>query len=154
MGPVRLLLAPHHANVRIARLIAGSVCRMAGYPEALNHDVRLAIGEACGRAVSAHRDRGIEGPVTIEIEQVDANGAMVCVAVLDRAPRDARATNGGPGEGAAVNQEVTGPTSLSDAITMPDPLTIIAGLADELEVRTTPAGGTVLIRWHLASSDN
>ena len=38
MGPVRLSLVPHHANVRIARLVATSVCRLSDLDDELTDD--------------------------------------------------------------------------------------------------------------------
>ena len=43
------------AHVRTARLVATAVARRSGVDEALLDEVRLAVGEACSRAVEAHR---------------------------------------------------------------------------------------------------
>lgn len=43
------------AHVRTARLVATAVARRSGVAEALLDEVRLAVGEACSRAVEAHR---------------------------------------------------------------------------------------------------
>jgi serine/threonine-protein kinase RsbW len=41
------------AHVRTARLVATAVARRSGVDEALLDEVRLAVGEACSRAVEA-----------------------------------------------------------------------------------------------------
>jgi anti-sigma regulatory factor (Ser/Thr protein kinase) len=55
MPTVRLSFSPAAAHVRTARLVGVAVARRAGVPEELLEEVRLAIGEACSRAVALHR---------------------------------------------------------------------------------------------------
>jgi serine/threonine-protein kinase RsbW len=43
------------AHVRTARLVATAVARRSGVAEDMLDEVRLAVGEACSRAVEAHR---------------------------------------------------------------------------------------------------
>ena len=43
------------AHVRTARLVATAVARRSGVAEDMLDEVRLAVGEACSRAVEAHQ---------------------------------------------------------------------------------------------------
>jgi anti-sigma regulatory factor (Ser/Thr protein kinase) len=54
MATVTLRLTPRRAHVRTARLVAAAMARRSGVAEELLDEVRLAVGEACGRAVQLH----------------------------------------------------------------------------------------------------
>jgi len=79
---VVLRLPPNAAHVRTARLVAAAMARRSGVEEALLDEVRLAVGEACARAVRLHERHGVEEPVTVEFVERD----RFAVAVIDRAP--------------------------------------------------------------------
>lgn len=64
-------------QVRVARLVAGSAARRAGVLEDDVEDVRLAVGEAVGRAVVRHLHAKVTDPVVIEF--VDANESFTVV---------------------------------------------------------------------------
>src|SRR5690348_9955507 len=53
------------AHVRTARLVALAVARRAGVDDALLDEVRLAVGEACSRAVTVHQGRSADAPVVM-----------------------------------------------------------------------------------------
>ena len=55
MATVEVSFTALPAHVRTARLVATAVARRSGVDEALLDEVRLAVGEACSRAVEAHR---------------------------------------------------------------------------------------------------
>ncbi|MBO0776872.1 MAG: ATP-binding protein, partial [Actinobacteria bacterium] len=55
MATVEMSFTALPAHVRTARLVATAVARRSGVDEALLDEVRLAVGEACSRAVEAHR---------------------------------------------------------------------------------------------------
>ena len=57
MATVEVSFTALPAHVRTARLVATAVARRSGVAEALLDEVRLAVGEACSRAVEAHRYR-------------------------------------------------------------------------------------------------
>lgn len=78
---VTLRLPPSAAHVRTARLIAAAVARRSGVGEELLDEVRLAVGEACARAVRQHERHGISSAVTVEFVE----GDRFRVAVVDRA---------------------------------------------------------------------
>lgn len=64
---VSVSFTPVNAHVRTARLIALAVARRAGVAEDLLDEVRLAVGEACSRAVGVHTLRGGTEPVQMRL---------------------------------------------------------------------------------------
>jgi len=65
MPTVTLRLTPQRAHVRTARLVAAAMARRSGVAEELLDEIRLAVGEACGRAVQLHERYGISDPVVV-----------------------------------------------------------------------------------------
>lgn len=82
MGTVRLSFTPAPAHVRTARLVGVAVARRAGVADTIIDEVRLAIGEACSRAVALHRRHGLSDLVEVEL----TTDAQFTVRVTDRAP--------------------------------------------------------------------
>jgi anti-sigma regulatory factor (Ser/Thr protein kinase) len=78
---VTLRLPPSPAHVRTARLIAAAMARRSGVGEDLLDEVRLAVGEACARAVRMQERQGVITPVTVEF----AEFGRFRVAVVDGA---------------------------------------------------------------------
>src|SRR6476646_2366837 len=83
MPTVEVTFTPLPAHVRTARLVATAVARRSGVDEALLDEVRLAVGEACSRAVEAHRRHCPAEPVKIEMTD---QGERFVVVVSDQAP--------------------------------------------------------------------
>jgi anti-sigma regulatory factor (Ser/Thr protein kinase) len=79
---VVLRLPASPAHVRTARLVAAAMARRSGVDEGLLDEVRLAVGEACARAVRQHERYGVHEPVTVEF----GDRGSFSVAVIDRAP--------------------------------------------------------------------
>ena len=65
MSTVHLAFSPDPAYVRTVRLVAAAVARRAGVPDELLDEVRLAIGEACTRAVAIHRRHGMSDLIDV-----------------------------------------------------------------------------------------
>src|SRR5258705_2975568 len=82
MATVEVTFTPLPAHVRTARLVATAVARRSGVDEALLDEVRLAVGEACSRAVEAHQAKCPDEPVRVEL--TGANGRFE-VVVTDAA---------------------------------------------------------------------
>src|SRR6202042_1899333 len=82
MATVEVSFTPLPAHVRTARLVATAVARRSGVEEALLDEVRLAVGEACSRAVEAHQAQCPDEPVRVEL--TGANGRFE-VVVTDAA---------------------------------------------------------------------
>ena len=83
MATVEVEFTPLPAHVRTARLVATAVARRSGVAEALLDEVRLAVGEACSRAVEAHRRHCPAEPIRIELNDL---GGRFEVVVTDSAP--------------------------------------------------------------------
>ena len=89
MATVRLSFSPYPAHVRTARLVGVAVARRAGVADATLDEVRLAIGEACSRAVALHRRHALSDPIDVELKDDD----QFTVRVTDRAPIAAAVTS-------------------------------------------------------------
>src|SRR5260221_1661073 len=73
------------AHVRTARLVATAVARRSGVAEDMLDEVRLAVGEACSRAVEAHMKHCPAEPVRLELIDDDHRFEVV---VSDSVPGD------------------------------------------------------------------
>jgi hypothetical protein len=67
--------------VRTVRLVGVAVARRAGVADDQLDEVRLAIGEACARAVARHQRLGIRDTVQVSF----TDGDRYLVKVIDRA---------------------------------------------------------------------
>jgi anti-sigma regulatory factor (Ser/Thr protein kinase) len=160
MPTVEVTFTPLPAHVRTARLVATAVARRSGVDEALLDEVRLAVGEACSRAVEAHRRHCPGEPVKIEMTD---QGERFVVVVSDHAPTTTARPPGANGHaaGRAAGQETgqdrgTGTTTLvqdadDDGIPAGFGLAVISGLADDVRVSSTSSGVSVRMSWPSAA---
>ncbi|QXJ23163.1 ATP-binding protein [Actinomadura graeca] len=138
MATVELSFSALPVHVRTARLIVTAVARRSGVAEALLDEVRLAVGEACSRAVEAHRRHCPDEPVRLELSGADGRFE---VSVNDTVPGD-DATGGIPSVEEAEEFEYglgEGTAELG--------LAVIAGLADDVEIEATPKGVQIRMSW-------
>jgi anti-sigma regulatory factor (Ser/Thr protein kinase) len=143
VATVELRFSAVPAHVRTARLVAAAVARRSGVDESILDEVRLAVGEACSRAVHLHRRYCPDRPVLVTL--VDDVGAFR-VAVADEAPP---AEDGSDGFGA-----LTEVADLVDAEAVPPGvgLAVISGLVDDVEVEAGRESGLVVrMTWPTAS---
>jgi serine/threonine-protein kinase RsbW len=161
MATVEVTFTPLPAHVRTARLVATAVARRSGVDEALLDEVRLAVGEACSRAVEAHRRHCPAEPVKIEMTDQDERFVVV---VSDHAPTstapavDAVAGTVAGTNGHGVSQG--GPASTATLIQGADDagipagfgLAVISGLADDVHVSSTSSGVSVRMSWPSAAA--
>jgi serine/threonine-protein kinase RsbW len=149
MATVEVTFTPLPAHVRTARLVATAVARRSGVDEALLDEVRLAVGEACSRAVEAHRRHCPAEPVRIEMTDADKRFVVV---VSDHAPA-APAADSAPSS--ADDDRVDGGSSAAaasgqdSAMAIPAGfgLAVISGLADDVRVSSTSSGVSVRMSW-------
>jgi anti-sigma regulatory factor (Ser/Thr protein kinase) len=157
MATVRLLFTPAPAHVRTARLVGVAVARQAGVTDAIIDEVRLAIGEACSRAVALHRRHAITDLVEVEL----SDETLFTVRVIDRAPADPDIVD--PNTNPMSDPDKTDPFGLlrdasadasigsrrerltDEAVTDEDvaegvALTLLAGLVEDLSVEPGPGG--------------
>jgi anti-sigma regulatory factor (Ser/Thr protein kinase) len=150
MATVEVAFTPLPAHVRTARLVATAVARRSGVDEALLDEVRLAVGEACSRAVEAHRRHCPAEPVRIEMTDL---GERFVVVVRDSAPGAAgtqAAEASAPS--AAANGAGVPYSADDDAIPAGFGLAVISGLADDVRVSSTSSGVSVQMSWPSASA--
>ena len=83
MATVELLFSALPEHVRTARLVAAAVARRAGVDEAVLDEVRLAVGEACTRAVGLHLSNGVDSPVRVALIEEEKKFS---IEVGDEAP--------------------------------------------------------------------
>jgi serine/threonine-protein kinase RsbW len=153
MATVEVTFTPLPAHVRTARLVATAVARRSGVDEAQLDEVRLAVGEACSRAVEAHRRHCPAEPVRIEMTD---SGERFVVTVSDQAPT-APSRPGAPSppedSAPAVNGgEADGDQDGLSAILPGFGLAVISGLADDVRVLSTGSGVSVRMSWPAAAA--
>jgi serine/threonine-protein kinase RsbW len=149
MATVEVTFTPLPAHVRTARLVATAVARRSGVDEALLDEVRLAVGEACSRAVEAHRRYCPAEPVRIEMTD---QGERFVVVVSDHAPASTPGSadaNGHGGQGAAAAAVAQGTDD--DGIAAGFGLAVISGLADDVHISSTSSGVSVRMSWPSAA---
>ena len=154
MATVEMSFTPLPAHVRTARLVATAVARRSGVDEALLDEVRLAVGEACSRAVEAHQEYCPAEPVRVALTGTDGRFEVV---VTDTAVQDAEAD--GPGDGIAGGGGTAGGDRPA-AAGKPGPqtvpvelgLAVIEGLADDVEIARTKAGLSIRMSWPSAAA--
>ena len=138
MSTVELSFSALPVHVRTARLIVTAVARRSGVAEPLLDEVRLAVGEACSRAVEAHRRHCPDEPVRLELSGA---GRRFEVTVSDTVPGDDTPKD----LQAAVDADEfeygwgEGTSELG--------LAVIAGLADDVEIAATPKGVQLRMSW-------
>ncbi|AOP50554.1 ATP-binding protein [Streptomyces lydicus] len=138
MATVELRFSALPEHVRTARLVAAAVARRAGVDEAVLDEVRLAVGEACSRAVGLHESHDIAAPVRVLLIEDEKKFS---IEVGDGVP-------GGPGgagaQGAAQAEGVAdGDAEGEDEMG----LAVISGLVDDVEVTAGQEGGMIRMTW-------
>ena len=129
MATVEVTFTPLPAHVRTARLIATAVARRSGVDESLLDEVRLAVGEACSRAVEAHRVHCPQQPIKVALT---ASRERFEVVVTDAAPAVEPVPAGGRG-------------TVGDTVI--DGLALIAGLADDVRIGSAGPGTSIAMSW-------
>ena len=149
MATVEVTFSPLPAHVRTARLVATAVARRSGVDEALLDEVRLAVGEACSRAVEAHRRHCPAEPVKIEMSD---QGERFVVVVSDHAPTSTPSP--APANGYGVSRDAGRLIQGADDAGMPSGfgLAVISGLADDVRVSSTSSGVSVRMSWPSAAA--
>jgi len=152
MSTVEVTFTPLPAHVRTARLVAAAVARRSGVDEALLAEVRLAVGEACSRAVEAHRRHCPAEPVKIEMTD---QGERFVVVVSDHAPTSPAPSVGTNGHGASQGGSAGTAALVQGADDAGIPagfgLAVISGLADDVHVSSTSSGVSVRMSWPSAA---
>jgi len=137
MATVEVSFTPLPAHVRTARLVATAVARRSGVDESLLDEVRLAVGEACSRAVEAHRQYCPAEPIRVALTD---DGERFEVVVTDSAPADV-----------PIAPEMGGAPHVVDGVVQQLPagvgLAVIAGLADDVRILPVSDGTSIAMSW-------
>ncbi|WP_165985146.1 ATP-binding protein [Streptomyces sp. YIM 98790] len=133
MATVELRFSASPEHVRTARLVAAAVARRAGVDESVLDELRLAVGEACSRAVGLHAVHGLTTPVRVTLSEGET---AFSIEVGDDAPLPGAAAPGGPAAGQSGEGE-------ADELG----LAVIRGLVDDLEVTSDARGGLIRMSW-------
>jgi serine/threonine-protein kinase RsbW len=146
MATVEVTFTPLAAHVRTARLVATAVARRSGVAESLMDEVRLAVGEACSRAVETHASQCPDEPVRVALSSQEGRFEIEVINA---------GTAGGAGPGPSGPAAGPGPVpKRADGNLMPPgfSLAVIAGLADDVQISETEAGTSVKMSWPLSGS--
>jgi serine/threonine-protein kinase RsbW len=131
MATVEVSFTPLPAHVRTARLVATAVARRSGVSETLMDEVRLAVGEACSRAVETHALYCPDEPIKVALSNQEGRFEIEVV-------------NAGRLPGASGADGTLMPPGFS--------LAVIAGLADDVQISETEGGTSVKMSWPLSGS--
>jgi anti-sigma regulatory factor (Ser/Thr protein kinase) len=158
MATVEVTFTPLAAHVRTARLVATAVARRSGVAESLMDEVRLAVGEACSRAVETHASQCPNEPVKVALSS-QSGRFEIEVINLGRQGGSVGTPSGEP-SGPSAGLGPAGPAGLgvvskpAERNMMPPgfSLAVIAGLADDVQISETEAGTSVKMSWPLSGS--
>jgi anti-sigma regulatory factor (Ser/Thr protein kinase) len=139
MSTVQVSFTALPAHVRTARLVALAVARRAGVPDDLLDEVRLAVGEACSRAVGINLGAAPEKPVTMLGSPDGEDPTASLDAGTIEASLDART----PDADAEVGVEALPPGF---------GLAVISGLVEDVEVINDGNGTHVRMAWPSAAT--
>lgn len=138
MALVELLLSPLPSHVSTARLVVVAAARRAGLGEDVLDEIRLAVGEACSRAVALHERYAPQTPVRLTVMD---DPAGLTLSVTDAGP-----AAGPVPDDPAADLLADGHDEHTDPAVA---LAVLSGLVDDVQVDPTPAGTTVTLRWPL-----
>jgi len=148
MATVEVSFTALPAHVRTARLVALAVARRAGVSDELIDEVRLAVGEACSRAVGVNQGKAADTPVTMRL--VDEQDRFT-VEVVDVGPLEASVT----GPDLDLDADALAEPAPADAGHDPLPdllppgfgLAVISGLVENVSVTSETDGTHVRMTW-------
>lgn len=139
MATVELSFTPLPAHVRTARLVATAVARRSGVDESLLDVVKLAVGEACSRAVEGHQLHCPAEPVRLALtdtaDRFEVEVTDNCAGGLGQLPDhglESMAAGGGVPAGLGI--------------------AVITGLADDVQISETAAGTSIRMSWPSAGA--
>ena len=140
MATVELRFTALPEHVRTARLVAAAVARRAGVDEAVLDEVRLAVGEACSRAVGLHQGADLSSPVRVALVEDEKKFS---IEVGDAAAvAHTKAEPDGDRNEADSNGSVEAEGDMG--------LAVIRGLVDDVEVLSDDQGGLIRMSWPTA----
>lgn len=139
MAIVELRFSALPEHVRTARLVAAAVARRAGVDEAVLDEVRLAVGEACSRAVGLHALQGIDSPVRVALIEEEKKFSIEVGDATSTASAQAADRTGVPPAPAGAPDDEEAESEMG--------LAVISGLVDDVEVTADENGGLIRMSW-------
>src|SRR4051794_4414006 len=140
------------AHVRTARLVALAVARRTGVAEEILDEVRLAVGEACSRAVGVHARVDPQAPISMRLSD---DNACFTVEVVDVGPL-ADANTGDPDlaslDAAALSSALE-TDDVADGVPSGFGLAVIGGLVEQVGVSGDDAGTHVTMAWPVGATN-
>ena len=149
MATVELSFTALPAHVRTARLVATAVARRSGVDESLLDEVRLAVGEACSRAVEGHQLYCPAEPVRLAL--TDLAGRFE-VEVTDTCSPGARWPSGQAASGADPGRLSSQDSDGGGLLPAGLGIAVIEGLADDVQISETAAGTSIRMSWPSAGA--
>jgi len=158
MATVEVTFTPLPVHVRTARLVATAVARRSGVAESLLDEVRLAVGEACSRAVEAHQRHCPGEPIRVSLTD---DGEQFQVVVTDAVPgseHDLPASTGPLAHGRPAGARAEGGNGAAPGtdfpLRLPEDvgLAVIVGLADDVRIGPAGQGTSVTMIWKRRSA--
>jgi len=146
MSTVELTFTALPDHVRTARLVATAVARRSGVDESLLDEVRLAVGEACSRAVEGHQLHCPAEPVRLAL--TDLAGRFEVEVTDTCAPDGLASGNTGGFATAEGGPDESGRAGLPAGLG----IAVLASLADDVQISATPAGTIIRMSWPTAGS--
>src|SRR6476659_8479604 len=142
MATVELRFSALPEHVRTARLVAAAVARRAGVDEAVLDEVRLAVGEACTRAVGLHRANNADLPVRVLLIEGEKKFS---IEVGEEAPSATESANDrARGPSARADERAVARPGSGESESAEDEgemgLAVISGRVDDVEVIGGPGG--------------
>ena len=134
MARVELEIPALPVHVRTARLVGVAAARRARMSDDLIDELRLALGEACSRAVALQAVHAPDRPVVVSVSDDESR---LTVEVTDLGPPPG-AFDGPVHE---LLHESPGDPNVA--------LAFLAGLVEDVEVDAGTTGTTVRLRWPL-----
>jgi len=156
MATVEVTFTPLPVHVRTARLVATAVARRSGVAESLLDEVRLAVGEACSRAVEAHQRHCPGEPIQVSLTDDGEQFQVVVTDAVQEPEHDLPAgvslpagSGAAGGNGAALGVDFEVPPGGSVPLRLPEDvgLAVIAGLADDVRIASDGQGTSVTMIW-------
>jgi anti-sigma regulatory factor (Ser/Thr protein kinase) len=138
MATVELRFSALPEHVRTARLVAAAVARRAGVDESVLDEVRLAVGEACSRAVGLHGRHQLDEPVRVKLIEQEKR---FVIEIGDGV---------GGKHDADTQHPVDGAAAVDDAAEAAMGLAVISGLVDDLDIGSDEDGGLIRMSWPVA----
>jgi serine/threonine-protein kinase RsbW len=156
MATVEVTFTPLPVHVRTARLVATAVARRSGVAESLLDEVRLAVGEACSRAVEAHQRHCPGQPIRVSLTDDGEQFQVVVTDAVQGSEHDLPAgvslpagSGAAGGNGATLGVDFEVPPGGSVPLRLPEDvgLAVIAGLADDVRIASAGQGTSVTMIW-------